>query len=265
MKARVLACLVAALPVFGAACVGQPERTFFEDPRDGSSDATLEIDVETNDATTVTSPDGEVESGTAGEDGQPLDDMDGGVPDADSAPVIADAATDAPGAAAEAGCGPLDTLTHCGSCANTCNTANSVDAGCGVTGCTYACEPGWSDCNTADANTGGCTCKTPMCCGASCETTHSNGVGQSFYDCNPVGTFSYVTAHEACAAYTGDPTPANCKTFGCQGEPSSWAVVCSNEVGGNASACVCWEYVGGQIGKFDTSCECPSVSDGTWQ
>jgi len=109
----------------------------------------------------------------------------------------------------------ITTATNCGACGVSCNTANSVDAGCGATGCTYACAPGWSNCDTTAtlANTAGCACNTPACCaspgaapggggaGYGCETTHANGVGQSFYDCAALDTYSEPEATAACNAY----------------------------------------------------------------
>jgi hypothetical protein len=110
---------------------------------------------------------------------------------------------------------PITTLNNCGACGVSCNTANSVDAGCGPTGCTYACAPNYANCNTtaAPSNAGGCACNTPACCASTgatpggggpgyvCETTHSNGAGQSFYSCEPTGTYSSASATAACQAY----------------------------------------------------------------
>jgi hypothetical protein len=115
----------------------------------------------------------------------------------------------------------LTTTANCGACGVSCNAANSVDAGCGPTGCTYACAPGFANCNTTSpsSNTGGCACSTPACCAASgatpggggpgyaCETTHSTGVGQSFYDCFPLETYSEAEAMAACARYVSTLVP----------------------------------------------------------
>jgi hypothetical protein len=109
----------------------------------------------------------------------------------------------------------LTTVANCGTCGLSCNTANSVDAGCGASGCTYACAPNFANCNTTSAagNAGGCACNTPACCATSgatpgaggpgygCETAHSNGVAQTFYDCEPAGTYTEAQALEACVAY----------------------------------------------------------------
>jgi hypothetical protein len=110
---------------------------------------------------------------------------------------------------------PITTPLNCGACGVACNTTNSVDAGCGPTGCTYTCAPNFSNCNTTSApsNTGGCACNTPACCATSgatpgaggpaytCETTHSNGVGESFYDCEPAGTYTLAQATTACQKF----------------------------------------------------------------
>jgi hypothetical protein len=109
----------------------------------------------------------------------------------------------------------LTTVANCGACGVSCNTANSVDAGCGATGCTYACAPNFANCNTTSlqGNAGGCACATPACCsgagatpgaggpGYACETPHSNGTGQTYYDCEPVGTYTEPQALAACVAY----------------------------------------------------------------
>jgi hypothetical protein len=125
----------------------------------------------------------------------------------------------------------LATLDNCGACGIACNTANSVDAGCGPAGCSYACATNFANCNTtsAPANTGGCECNTSACCattgatpgvggpGYACETTHANGVGQAFYDCEPAGTYNVTHATEACNAYLASlsaPTSA-CGTAAC--------------------------------------------------
>jgi len=360
MKSRVLACIVVALPVAAAACATQPNFTFYDEPADGSVDAAAMMDKPTSDATVVVSPDVSAESDAPADDGPTQESMDeGGGPDAEAAidaaaidAAVIDAASaidaadggeadaagsgeagsDASDAAVDTGCGPIDTITHCGSCQascdtlhstplqcatpapdsstcvysscsmgfadcdasapNTngcetaittvnnctgcgiaCNTANSIDAGCGANGCSYTCAPGYGNCNPTPPNAGGCTALTTSaacgscsnaCTGSNSCTLHTNALG-NYNDCYGVNVHNYTTAHDACAAYTGDPSPNNCQTFGCTGDPNTWAVVCSNEINGNPNACVCWEYIGGQIGRYDTSCECPASFDPTWE
>jgi hypothetical protein len=119
-----------------------------------------------------------------------------------------------------------------------------------------------------------CQCSTPACCGSICQTQHMNGHGQSFYDCNPLGTYSYDEALEACVAYTGDS--AKCLDDYCAQTPSD-AVVCGCAVTGanftmkycnQSSNCVCWEYAGSLAGRVSAiianDCQCPFASDPTW-
>jgi hypothetical protein len=101
------------------------------------------------------------------------------------------------------------------------------------------------------------------CCSAACQTQHTNGTGQHFYDCNPLSTFTATTATEACKAFTDDATGSKCSAFTCTGGGSN-KVVCSN----SASICVCWNYSGTFVGHYynsgSTSCLCPGSLDPTW-
>jgi len=43
-----------------------------------------------------------------------------------------------------------------------------------------------------------------------CTTVmHSNGVGEKWTDCVPIGTYNQAQATKACTAYTGDPSKCN--------------------------------------------------------
>jgi len=77
--------------------------------------------------------------------------------------------------------------------------------------------------------------------GCAVEVAHSNGIGQTYFDCAPLDTFNATQALAACAAYTGDASlciddPRSCFTTG---------VVCS--IG--FTSCACWKYVGESSGK----------------
>jgi len=80
----------------------------------------------------------------------------------------------------------------------------SVTAGqCGAT-----CSPGSTQaCNTGQCNPGAVSCNSsgqfPSCPAPVGHTTHSNGVGQNYVDCNALGTYNLTTAEEACIALTG--------------------------------------------------------------
>jgi hypothetical protein len=116
------------------------------------------------------------------------------------------------------------TCSGCNAAADPANygTACSSPDGChtGVytcSGCNAAADPA----NYADA----CGCGGAIQCNGNCsipETQHSNGVGGSYYDCNPVGTYSAQTASEACASVTGNLASCQGCTDNCgQGGPGS--------------------------------------------
>jgi hypothetical protein len=134
--------------------------------------------------------------------------------------AVTDASADAgpADAAPENDCGPLTTTANCGACGVSCSSRNVVDAGCVSSppgaSCIYSCAAGWTNCNTAPPNASvGCECNTPMCCAgvgatpgspgptAGCETTHGDGLGNAFYDCEPLGTLTQQQATSACTAY----------------------------------------------------------------
>jgi hypothetical protein len=152
-----------------------------------------------------------------------------------------------------------DSLTSCGGC-QACDTVNSLGAACINGACSYVdCAPGRIDCNATAPDSDGCECATPDCCGSACQTTHDNGVGQVFYDCQPKGTHDQTEATAACAAYTGDASL--CHVLQCS---ESRFAVCSD----GAADCICWGYgSGGSSGRVNdsgsTTCNCP-YGGATW-
>ncbi|MEM1030795.1 MAG: MopE-related protein [Myxococcota bacterium] len=139
-----------------------------------------------------------------------------------------------------------------------CNGA--ADDGCG-------CGPNQQNCD-GDLMSNGCECVGNGCCGNGCQTQHSNGWGQSFYDCETLGTYDVGQALSACAASTGDPT--DCVDLGtvCDTDLDfidDSAVVCSM----GASDCICWGYSGPAAGYTyddpgDPGCFCALPGDPTW-
>ncbi len=167
--------------------------------------------------------------------------------------------------AADAGdsCGPLNTVDNCSMCGAVCDGGNATSTGCNGTTCQYACKTGYSNCNTTAPDLNGCECATPSCCGASCQTTHMNGVGQNYYDCVDAGTYTSQQALKACTAYTSDQFQCN------QGSCTSDAgdmMVCGYPEGG--TNCVCWTWAGLDTSHVyksgSTTCYCPSTNDPTW-
>ena len=157
--------------------------------------------------------------------------------------------------ASDSGCGPTNTITNCSACGRACDVTNSNSPVCnGVT-------RGYGSCHTTAPDTDGCECNTPSCCGTSCATTHSNGIGGSYYDCVNQGTYNSTQGTEACGVYTGNQ--GACSALSCTG-PGSNMVVCGTANG----ACVCWDYSGSNSGhvhsSLNTTCYCPTGSDPSW-
>ena len=164
---------------------------------------------------------------------------------------------------------PLTTPLNCTACGIACDTTHSTGAACAGTGCMYTgCQAGWHDCNSAAPNANGCECQSPGCCGdGGCEPQHDNGVGQSYYDCTPVGVYSSSLALKACVAYTD--AAAQCVGYPCA-DPDSGPIICSS--GALNKFCMCWSYAGSNVGLVDNAgenpgtngahCFCPSASVG---
>jgi len=154
----------------------------------------------------------------------------------------------------------LGTTSNCAACGDACNAPNTTGAACGSNGCTYSgCAAGWSTCDTSRPSAA-CACNTPACCGSSCETTHDDGFGHHFYDCNPLDTYTSQEALNACGAYTGDASTCSGGWYcGVVAEP----VICNSTT--VAGCTVCWTYSGPNVGVV-TPCTCtPGQSLGTWR
>lgn len=110
---------------------------------------------------------------------------------------------------------------NCGACGHACDAGQ----GCADGGCAATCTG--IVCRTT------CCQQGTACCGSACETQHANGLGQSYFDCNPLGTFDPTTAAEAAAAWapagTNRLTPcggSNCLDRTTTGSPSDCARWC---------------------------------------
>jgi len=111
-------------------------------------------------------------------------------------------------------------ITLCsGACSNTtANVGTACNHTCGTIQCSGACS------NTT-ANVGGpCgSCSGTIMCNGNCSApllTHSNGVGGTYLDCNPLDTYGAQAASEACASVVGDLSTCQSCTNNCgQGGP----------------------------------------------
>jgi hypothetical protein len=221
-------------------------------PLDGAGEA------DTTYADDATHVDDAMSAGDAPSDGR----ADAQSGDGDGGDGAADSSADSGHGGAEgggdSGCGPTTTITSCGTCGVTCDTLTGT-ASCNGRSCLYACSAGRSDCNAAQApDTDGCECATPACCGTACQTTHSDGVGGSFYDCVPLSTYTQQEALAACAEHAG--SASFCGVGAC----GSSLVVC--DFGSPLPDCTCWSYENRLAGHVFAakSCYCPMSGDPRW-
>jgi hypothetical protein len=157
------------------------------------------------------------------------------------------------------------TCDEAGSCRAFCDFSDDCAPGysCNDGVCAPGCAGASSNCDGDPSN--GCECSTPSCCGAACQTSHSNGLGQRYYDCNPLGipgnpsTYKLSMAQAALMAWpvTGTDGIISC------------GVGLSAVYREDASSCAVWVYTGALAGyvRLSTgasSCSCPTTSDRTW-
>jgi hypothetical protein len=115
-----------------------------------------------------------------------------------------------------------------------------------------------------DESEAGCdpvACMTPSCCGDSCQTAHSNGVGGTYYDCNPLGTYGSSSAMEACLAFAGGDASKCTDGWDCH-DDSSIKQVCYVDSSNNCQM-YCWTYAGTAVGAL-SDCTCPVTSIAPW-
>ncbi|MGA8726604.1 MAG: hypothetical protein WB565_16340 [Acidimicrobiales bacterium] len=98
----------------------------------------------------------------------------------------------------------------------------------------------------------------------SCLVAHSNGVGQTYSDCLPLGTYNALTATEAATAYAasvGLPASDVSDGWGCAADPSINAVGISTD--GSTAIDYLWVYTGNEKGWVVPPSGC-TEQVGTW-
>ena len=112
---------------------------------------------------------------------------------------------------------------NCGACGTRCPSAATCSSG------SCACPAANPTlCGNSSDSPGSC-CAGPACCGKGCETIHSNGLGESYYDCGKTGTFSQAQAIAAAQAFapTGTVVLAPlCASCVCVNTDSQAAIFC---------------------------------------
>lgn len=157
---------------------------------------------------------------------------------------------------------------HCTTCTTVCDATNSLGRGCDGTRCTYTgCAAGRANCNTTAPDSAGCECAGTGCCGSSCQTSHVNGLGQTFYNCTPrgvpgnPGTYTHAMAVAARAAWpvSGVDMTSYCTV------PFYFDVVFRQ----TPTSCAVWAFTGPYAGfvllnTSNNTCWCPSNSNMIW-
>jgi hypothetical protein len=103
-----------------------------------------------------------------------------------------------------------------------------------------------------------------------CSIVHDNGVGQTWTDCVPLGTYNIEQAMKACAAaYGGDRT--KCEKTACSGTPTpDGNAVCTN-FALKTLPWGCWSHTGAFAGHAKMSPvgvevgNCPSDTSPVWK
>ncbi len=111
---------------------------------------------------------------------------------------------------------------------------------------------------------GGTCCAGNACCGPLtapvCQTAHSNGLGQLFFDCNPLGTHNLDSARAAAHAWNASGTEVNPLSLACTS--------CVGWLTNDACSVWCWgsDPLGGHV-NLDTisvACLCPGTGSPAW-
>jgi hypothetical protein len=100
-----------------------------------------------------------------------------------------------------------------------------------------------------------------------CDTSHSDGVGQNFYDCNPLDTYSAGSALEACTAYAVSlgKTAAYCSDgWGCEANTSLDEACYTPQADGSTCSTYCWVYSGNSEIGWVTDCSDCQTEVSTW-
>jgi hypothetical protein len=95
---------------------------------------------------------------------------------------------------------------------------------------------------------------------------HSDGLGQTYLDCAPLGTYTQTTALEACTAWTGNVHHCSVGIIGCD----TMDYVCGDTTVGTTGYWSCWDFDphdsgNGRVHKWTTGVMgCVSASDLRW-
>jgi hypothetical protein len=155
-----------------------------------------------------------------------------------------------------------------------CDTAHSLFASCTIDGgCLYSgCVAGFVDCTTTAPNLNGCACRGNACCGNRCQTAHDDGVGDKFYDCEALRTYTVEQALSAADADTAQLGIAS-DHWSCGNDQNGATTGVCKTTDGQMGSCTCWVYAAtgadiNRVGRVQVSttggCVCPTSTSPTW-
>ena len=105
-----------------------------------------------------------------------------------------------------------------------------------------AYESGSGDADVVDAS-------APPTDGPCTPLTHSDGLGQTYQDCAALGTMNYMTAYEACAAYSGSQGVCSAAVRCISGSLAN--SICYLHAG----TCDCWDFAGATAAHVSQTAE----------
>lgn len=149
-----------------------------------------------------------------------------------------------------------NTVTDCSGCNLACNAtaSNNTARSCDGTTCSYTCATNQVDCDgSTKPDLNGCECAGNGCCTngspstfGSCQTTHMNGLGQNFWDCLPLNTYTMSQAQAAARAYdpAGLVDGANNHYVNPKNSADTVDYICTSSTAKNACPCWAWQATG---------------------
>ena len=142
---------------------------------------------------------------------------------------------------------------------------SAIDAGAAVDSGQLVADSGHDAYESGSGDADVVDTSAPPTDGPCTPLTHSDGLGQTYQDCAALGTMNYMTAYEACGAYSGS-TGVCSPAARCPAVPAMANSICYLHAG----TCACWDFTGPAAGHVYTASQivdcsaCTATSGPTW-